>query len=127
MPRGRGWTTGERRVLRDVYPNGTREAILAALPGRTWDAITAFASTQCVHRQRLPTKRRRRAIAPLVQQLIERRLALRLRQMDVALKAGVSTSTLASIEAGSADPRLTSLRAIAVALGAEIVMLEFGA
>lgn len=47
------WTREEEEVLRKMYPKGTREAIMEALPDRTYNAITVRASRLGVSRSPL--------------------------------------------------------------------------
>lgn len=48
------------------------------------------------------------------------RLSMRLRQMDVAKRGGLTAANLSRIEAGLQDPTLTALRKIAKGLGLSI-------
>jgi DNA-binding transcriptional ArsR family regulator len=47
---GRRWSDHEEQALRDLYPRSKRETVLAALPRRTWGAITHHANQVGVKR-----------------------------------------------------------------------------
>lgn len=47
------WTEEEDRLVRLLWPGSSRGAVLAALPERTWKAITDYARRQGLRRQRM--------------------------------------------------------------------------
>jgi transcriptional regulator with XRE-family HTH domain len=56
----------------------------------------------------------------LLRSLAERRKQLRMSQTAVAARMGTSQSSLARIEAGDIDPRISTVERLALALGAEL-------
>lgn len=56
----------------------------------------------------------------LLDELLGRRESLGLTRDDVAQRMGVTPETIAKIESGTADPRLSTLRRYAMAVGAVV-------
>jgi hypothetical protein len=54
-PRGRPWSDNDILRLR-IYRHGTREEVLATLPGRTWRAIAKQANARGIYRPKRPLK-----------------------------------------------------------------------
>lgn len=53
-PRSKTWDTNEVLRLRKVYPNGTRDEILAAFPGRSYLAVARAANARKIYRAKKP-------------------------------------------------------------------------
>lgn len=119
---GAFWTTAEQRILAAGWSTVSKQALLDRLPGRTWLAICARATSKGYRRKRVTTMVRARD--PLVQQLVDRRQALRKRQLDVATDAGISLTTLVDVENMRGVPNVGTLRAIAGALGLRLTVEE---
>jgi hypothetical protein len=47
---GKEWTDEEEQILRELYPNAEAEALLHALPNRSWQGIYCHAHTLDIHR-----------------------------------------------------------------------------
>jgi len=60
------------------------------------------------------------------QNLLVARLALDLTQQTLALSSGVSRATIAQLEAGTGDPKLSTVHQLAEALGVSPVVLLLG-
>ena len=61
-------------------------------------------------------------VDPLVRRLVEVRLARKISQETLAKKAGVSRQCVLRVESGKQDPGLSTLRMIAGALGATLLL-----
>lgn len=58
----------------------------------------------------------------LAKQIIEKRLAKKLSQRDLAAKVKTSQAAISRVESGNANPSLTFLKRISTALGGKLVI-----
>lgn len=72
-PRAPAWTDNEILRLRKVYPRGTREEILAAFPGRTFQAVAKAANSRGIFRAPKPYKPSGNTILDQIQERARRR------------------------------------------------------
>lgn len=124
-PATKPWTTAQLRLLQDVYPRRRRAEVEAFFPGRTWNAIRLQARQLRIRRVRL-NELVPRQLHPLVEQLRARRVALGLRQLDVAERAGVAVQTVVDLERGNGQPWMPTVIAVAGALGLRLALEETG-
>lgn len=120
-----GWTGPEVIKLKALYPAAPWSDVLAALPRHGRRAIQAYACSLKLKRENLRVTSRSYSRHPLVQQLRDRRLALRLSIAEVAVDAGCDRSSLSRSENvwGSRLPSGAMLQGWAAALGLELVLV----
>lgn len=114
------WSNHEEKKLRELYPSAIKDEICEEIPQHTWASIRRRAAHLEIGR--LETMPRNENLHPIVNALINRRVALGFRPADVAKLCGWAPRSFGALERGTNLPTLPMLDAWATALGMEIAL-----
>ena len=125
---GRRYEDSELAIMLKIYESESKETILAALPGRTWDGIKYVAKTRLKlsRRKIVNSLFRRHSECPIIDALRKRRVQLGLHQGDVAKAAGYNTQTIERGESRRTDSQFTLIKSWAESLGFELRLYDTG-
>lgn len=111
------WRRGDVEMLKGIWPNYPRKAILAAFPTRTWDALQNKANELGLRRawkfagKVSPTK------TDLMDQLRDVRVARNLTAKHLSQMIGLSERYVAQAERGTLNPNMHTVDRWCAALG----------
>lgn len=121
--RGKLWTYEDDKTLRRLWPVAEQDEIIAALPGRSWFAISRHASELKIRRRMPTTRRRSRAVHPLLEKLRVLREEQRLTRQQLMEKVGYHVNQILAWETGKTRPRLQHVEDLAGALGFVLTLM----
>lgn len=115
------WTKSKERTLAELYPKASRDAICAALPAHSWDAIRSHASKLKIARDVDPVVRK---VHPIIGELIARRREQSLSQDAVAQRIGMTRAAINNMECGRYLPHMRHLEPWCAAFGLKLTITE---
>lgn len=114
------WSNHEEKKLRLLYPSSAKDEICEEIPQHTWASIRRRAAYLKIGR--LESMPRNENLHPVVNALIDRRVALGLRPAQAAKLCGWSPKWFGALERGTRLPSLPMLDAWAAALNVELTL-----
>lgn len=124
--RGADWTSEHDRQLRALWPAGSKDELIAALPGHTWMGIQRRASFLKVKRLWLRERQPNRALSPLMRQLRTIRREQGLNRAQVSERIGYHHNMILGWENGKTQPKMQHVVDLAGALGYEVCLQPKG-
>lgn len=118
----REWTPAELETLRRLWPTADEAEIVAALPGRNFDACARKACSLRIRRPSPTVRKGKRFILPLIRALRAERERQGLTRPVLAAKAGYHYNQICGWENGKVQPALLYVVEWAAALGFDIVL-----
>ena len=116
------WTMDEVRILTDKYPTADQDEIVAALPRRKWESIAKKASALNLRRRQPGSRKNKRHVARIIEQLRQARESRGRTRAQVADLCGYHLNQILAWELGKAIPAFNRFCDWASALGFDVVL-----
>jgi len=116
------WTSGELKLLKELYPDAMKSQIILAISSHPWSSIQEKAKALGVSRFWRTHRARKRSPVPVIGALRELRIRRRISATELAAKIGVSRDYLCKLELSGYNPRFQNLINWCEALGVELAI-----